>query len=213
MKVSLRKILSFVVVLAIAAASASAAGITDKGLKLGFNLANLSTDEQGSNLSSRSGFAIGGFLTFQLTDMISIQPEVLFMQKGAKSNFSEGEMTAVYTYRLSYIDIPVLVKVLLPVQGAKLRPNLYAGPYFGIKAGSKLAYTIEGYGEKETGEENLTSIKSTDLGLVLGGGIDFPMGAGKILLDLRYSLGLTSISTDEDKTKNGVLSILLGYSF
>ena len=57
-------------------------------------------------------------------------------------------------------------------------------------------------------------MKSTDFGLVFGGGVDFGLGKGYFTIDLRYTLGLTTISDFEDEdVKNGAFSLMLGYSF
>jgi hypothetical protein len=55
--------------------------------------------------------------------------------------------------------------------------------------------------------------KGTDFGVVLGGGLDFLLKKGKIVLDGRYALGLTTISELHLDEKNRVISFMLGYSF
>ena len=62
-------------------------------------------------------------------------------------------------------------------------------------------------------------MKSTDFGLVIGAGVDFGLGVpgtGKITLDVRYSLGLSTIADvegEEVDIKNGAFSLMVGFSF
>jgi hypothetical protein len=66
--------------------------------------------------------------------------------------------------------------------------------------------------------------KSTDFGLVFGGGLDIAAGPGAVTLECRYVLGLTEIDDgfqealedpDPQKVdaKNHSIMILVGYSF
>jgi hypothetical protein len=69
-----------------------------------------------------------------------------------------------------------------------------------------------------TMEEDLEGVKDTDFGMVLGGGVDIGLGKGKMVFDVRYTLGLTTIIEYElfeenIDLKNNAFSFLLGYSF
>jgi hypothetical protein len=77
----------------------------------------------------------------------------------------------------------------------------------GIKQKAKLKYEWGG----ESGENELEHIKDKDFGLVFGGGFDFDIGMGRLLVDLRYGMSLSSISKEEE-IKNKVFSVMLGYS-
>ncbi|MDO7848281.1 porin family protein [Hymenobacter sp. M29] len=91
------------------------------GLKGGANLASFTgTDKQGTK--SKYGFSAGATFNFRLSDLISIQPELLFSQKGSKvdyagnnnsdaSVFKPGSVSGTFGQTLSYIDVPLLVRV------------------------------------------------------------------------------------------------------
>ena len=68
----------------------------------------------------------GIFFDHALTEIISIQPEILFMLNGTKSETLEN--TGI---NLSYIDIPLLAKFSLPTD-ADFVPYFFAGPSIGI---------------------------------------------------------------------------------
>ena len=111
--------------------------------------------------------------------------------------------------RTQYINVPVLAKFYI-ADGF----NLQAGPQIGFLTGADLK------GEDGNKVDISDSIKSTDFGILLGAGYKMPMG---LTIDARYNLGLSNIydgATDEvgglssnDKLKNGVFQVGLGYQF
>ena len=175
------------------------------GIKAGMNIANMHGDVRSAQ--PRIGFCGGGFANIGVGDIIVIQAEALYIQKGAKweSRIEPDETTL----KLDYIEIPISCKFVLPVEGL-VKPNLFVGPYFAININAK--YKIEGH---------LTSVEwdygqyteDADLGIVLGGGVDFSLKKGKIVFDGRYTLGLTTTWEDGWDQKNKVVSFMLGYSF
>jgi hypothetical protein len=66
----------------------------------------------------------------------------------------------------------------------------------------------------ETEVESLDNVKSQDLGLVAGAGLEHPLGRGRLGFDIRYTAGMSSLSKGTgDDIKNGALGIFVGYSF
>ena len=200
--------------------SSLASGIKG-GFKIGASMAKLHgddvedlTDLFGEDQKSRIGFCAGGFITFNITDMFAIQPEVLYTMKGTK--YEEeilGETLKVWI-KLDYLEIPVLVKIIVPTPGG-VKPFLFAGPVLALKLSGKIKAEYAGESEEDDIEDE--DMKSTDFGLVIGAGVDFGLGVpgtGKMTLDVRYSLGLSTISAFEgDDVKNGVFSLMVGFSF
>lgn len=199
--------------------SSLASGIKG-GLKIGVSSAKLHGDDVGDledlfgeDLKSRIGFSVGGFITFNISEMFAIQPEVLYTMKGLRYEEEIFGETLKVWMKLDYLEIPVLVKIIFPSPGG-VNPYLFAGPAVAIKLSAKVKAEIAGESEEEPIEEGL---KSTDFGLVIGAGVDFGFGAsgmGKMTLDVRYSLGLSTISDFEgDDVKNGAFSLMVGFSF
>lgn len=212
-------IFAIVVVFTLSSASVSAQGLT-AGLKGGMNIANLHgkdvkvlEEDIGADLVSKMGFCAGGFITYNINDMFAIQPELLFTMKGAKAEKEILGETMKVTMKANYLEIPVLAKLSIPTLGT-VKPSLFVGPSLGIKLSGKLKTEIAGISAEEDISEDL---KSTDFGLVFGGGIDFGLGRGKLTVDARYTLGLTKVHEPEEEEemdiKNGVISIMVGYSF
>jgi hypothetical protein len=89
---------------------------------------------------------------------------------------------------------------------------LYGGPYYSIKLSGKLDYSTNG---KNSEEQNIEFLKSSDFGLNFGGGLRISIGArAAISLDARYSLGLANIlDSDEGSIKTRNFFIIIGFSF
>jgi hypothetical protein len=168
-----------------ASAQESAVGVTGKGLKLGFGIANISTEYQELNdfLDSRMGFSGGVFLTYRLNRQFAVQPEILYVTKGAEKDFFFFNAHL----NLDYFEIPVLLKFDFMPDG-KFHPNLFAGPALDVLLASKFHIIGEAYDIKEY-------TTSTDFGLVFGGGVDYK----RVTFDIRYTLGLTNIVDAADK--------------
>lgn len=177
-------------------------------VKAGVNLANMSSDEENDpDRNMKIGAAVGAGLTVPLSDMFGIRAELLFSQKGFKYSQTIpffGNIDA--SVAINYLDIPITAVLMLP--GESVQPLFFAGPMIGIKMGDPTA-TVNGVSGDADGK-----FKSTDIGLALGAGLNFPLGKNAIGADIRYTLGLTNINEEASPVvKNNVISILLNYTF
>ncbi|MEA3476130.1 MAG: porin family protein [Candidatus Cloacimonadota bacterium] len=197
----MKRISIIIVVMIFCASLLVAQGITGKGIKAGLNIATLTGDDVSDDMESIFRFAIGGFLTYSINEMFAIQPEVYYSMQGAKLEEGDEKTTCKY----DYIQVPVLVKVNIPIESS-LRPNIFLGPALGINLSAK--YKYENAVEVE---DDIEDVKTMDLGLVFGAGVNI----GPATIDARYNLGLTTTDDSEDEfdVKNSVISIMLGYSF
>lgn len=200
-------ILSAVVML-VSASLVSAQGTTG-GFKLGINLANMhGEDVEDFGQEDRMGLCVVGFVGFGLGNVVMIQPELLYSQKGIAAKEDVGEAVM----KIDYIDIPVPVKLMVPVKG-NVQPFFSAGPYFAYNINAALSFSNNG----SQYEEDLSDeIKDMDFGAVLGGGLGFILPKGRIIFDVRYGLGLISIdeaNVEAADVKNDAFSFTLGYAF
>jgi hypothetical protein len=196
-------------------------GIIEKGLKIGLNFASLQHPWTNVDMNSKIGLNLGGFLTYSINDTFSVQIEILYTEKGVKYHiyFEYGEYHLYETYRMNYIEIPLLVKLklsnILSIK-QKFNPFIYAGPFYAIKLSGKLIYEYENIDE-DPGEFDL-ALKSYDFGLIIGAGAEFNVdffGKRKFLVDIRYNMGL--IQNDpwykEEFIKTKVISLMVGCFF
>lgn len=193
-------------------------GLTAKGFKAGVNIANITGSDvddfmdvlsyfAGASLSNKTlmGFSFGGFVTYNFSPTVALQPELLYSMKGFTIT-AEGEDEDV-DVKMDYIEIPVLFKFMFGKGTAK--PYLFAGPSLGILVSSKMKSGGESVDAKDLW-------KTTDVGVVFGGGVGFPLGQGALSLDGRYTMGVTNTPDAGDadiNIKNSNISFMVGYGF
>ncbi|TXD49967.1 porin family protein [Polaribacter sp. IC073] len=166
------------------------------GIKGGYNLSSVSFDGT-SETSKLHGFHVGIYGESYIGKYLSIQPEILYSQQGYKIVDDSG----TYTQKLDYINIPLMLK-LYPVKSFFLE----AGPQIGFSIAHKETFD-SGFILYDTSEE--FEPNNFDWGVNLGAG--FKSDAG-VSLGARYHIGQSDIY-DEDKPKNRVWQIYLGFEF
>jgi len=131
--------------------------------------------------------------------------------KGATDEEAILGETATLTISLDYIEVPILFKVIIPIENSPIHPSVFVGPYvaFNTTAKQKLEYM----GESQ--EADIEDVASTDFGLVFGAGLGFPVGTNEVGVDFRYGLGLTSLddSGEDLDIKNSVFNINAYFGF
>lgn len=180
------------------------------GPKAGLNFANVVGDDAhffGRNVEMRTAFSGGIYFMYQFSNLFAIQPEANYTMKGATLDVSDADIT----FSLNYIEVPLLLKLIIPVEGSDINPSIFAGPSISFNTTAKV--TVEANGESM--EEDLEDVESTDLSLVFGGGIGFMIDKNEIGFDVRYILGLSSLddSPNPDDVKNTVIAINIYYGF
>lgn len=168
---------------------------TTFGIKGGLSFATLSNKHP--DWKSRTGFAAGIALDMR-AGPIGIQPELLYVQKGVAGDGSPSSDAP----RLDYAEIPVLLKITLPVP--VVQPFVYAGPSIGLRLSCKVGEAACAGG----------LVKSTDFGAALGGGIRLG-GAKGLTLEGRYMWGLKDIHnvTAGVETRTRTFLVLAGVTF
>jgi Outer membrane protein beta-barrel domain len=175
------------------------------GVKAGLSSATMSFEpDSGSpdltETRARNGFVGGVFVLLTGNKVGGWQLEFLYDQKGARNLLRvDDELT------LTYLSIPVLLHV--DVWQTKGSTALFvtggASADFNIKA----SYEADGLSEDVKDD-----IRTTDVGLHLGGGLE----VGRLTLDARYSWGLLSAFEDGDLNgtfKNRAFAITAGLRF
>jgi hypothetical protein len=192
-------------------------GLTGIGLKAGGIIANevgsdarISVQGSSSKLSFKGGFVGGGFASYNFTELIGVQPELLFSMKGAKNSSTIGDASN-FRALLDYVEIPVLLTVN-PTTNSRVHPQIYAGPDIAFLVSAKARDDVNG----QTVTNDIKSkLHSTDFGVAMGAGLNYPMGNGKLSFDARYTLGVTKIykTTPQPNIRNSAISFMAGYSF
>lgn len=192
------------------------------------------------DVMSLPGFTAGiGFdLPIAGEGFFSVQPELLYIQKGYRAKTTGDLGSREETDSYNYLEVPVLAKINFGSERVKLYVN--AGPSFAyalngrftqkITAGP-LSFADEGkniFGEvpdNSIGDDAYLSPRHynrVDAGVQFGGGIGLQVGPGAVLLDARYGMGLTNFfkgnrdngDSDDDRAnvQNRVFAFTLGYA-
>lgn len=179
--------------LALPASAQILEGLSGIGFKGGLSFGTL-RGEQAEGLKPQVDFAAGAYGQISLSEVLTIQPEVLYARKGASVNVQEEEENVDITINLDYIEIPVLLKAGIPVE-APVVPSIHAGPYLGFAVNRE----VSAEGGNGGGTESLDgAFSSTDFGVTLGADLNFRSGNRTITLSGQYDLGLSNIVDRED---------------
>jgi len=158
--------------------------------------------------SLRTGFAVGGFLTWQFEGGFALQPEVVYVQKGVELTFVEDSVSVDGEVETDFVDVPVLARYTFGQGGA--RGYVFAGPSFDFKVNAKAKASVMGEAEEEDLDDE---VESFEFALVFGGGVEF----GPVLLEARWSEGLTNLAkeatADDPDVKSRTFLVLGGIRF
>lgn len=198
-----RFFMTFAVGTAALALAATGADAQTIGAKLGASFSTLTTDAEDENIDRLTGFVGGGFVRFDF-GRLGLQAELLTVTKGATFDFNALDAGEV-DFSLEYVEIPVLLHMPLSM-GSSFAPYVLAGPAFAFEVGCESTTTL--------GTRDCEGLKSTDIGLAAGGGLAFAMGPGALLVEGRYTWGMTNLIEDEGSgsLKNRSAYLMAGYS-
>lgn len=171
------------------------------GARAGLSFNNLSFDpdlQAGVTKSSRTGFKFGALAEIGFVPMLAIQIEPMFVTgAGAQASSAVGQETI----KLSFIEIPILLKFKIPISGP-VSPYVFAGPNFVIISSANDLTEPKGQTSIETDLKDYTS--SFNFALDFGAGAGFKVAPlTVIMLDIRYSLGLSNAFNDKGKQSFG----------
>ncbi|HEX8328516.1 MAG TPA: porin family protein [Hymenobacter sp.] len=178
------------------------------GIKAGASLSNF-VGKDVQNSDNLFGFHAGFVANVALGERFSIQPELLYSIKGAKTEVSAGTTTFQRTQSLHYVELPILVK-------AKFSQFFVeAGPQAGVLVRAKSK--TEG-GSMEGSISNKDEYGDVDFGYVAGLGYQLESGP---MVGLRYNGGLSNVDASEvvsgrsiqTKARNNVFQLYVGYTF
>lgn len=166
----------------------------------------------GASSSGRTGFLVGGVVDIPL-GVVSIRPEIFYVQKGVRFSDSSGEIA----FNLDYVEIPVLLVVNIKT-GGNIKPEFFVGPEVAFRTKCDTKGTVSG-GPSATVScldfiralGGTQDFRSTDFGILVGGGVT----VGGFMAQVAFDYGLTTLDTEDDPAdiKNQAFYILVGWMF
>lgn len=166
------------------------------GAKLGANFSNVNGDDV-DDTNGRAGIHLGGVARIGLSEMLAIQPELVFSSQGYKVNLpgDDGQI------RLSYINLPIMADVTL-AEG------------FSLQGGPQVGFNISADAKYDGDTEDIEDVQTIDFGVGIGAQYILPMN---LFFQARYVIGVTNVFEEIDgfqpEAKNSVISLSVGYFF
>ena len=100
----------------------------------------------------------------------------------------------ILTISLDYIEIPLLLKFIIPIEGSEIRPSIFAGHQLVLIRQQNLRLSIDGQSQENDFKDDTKS----RIFFAFGGGIGFPVGNGELGVDIRYILGMSTFDDSSD---------------
>jgi len=162
----------------------------------------------GTDAKFRSGFQFGVAAKFGISSRFSVQPELMFFQKGLAYDVTGGSGKL----KTSYIGIPVLAKFALAQIGV-VKVHVDGGVYSNVRTGGEFVYDPD-TGPTQTSPINDDGWRRMDYGLALGGGFEYPREKGTWVIDLRYDYSIVDAhKSDATFNSNSTFGISATYLF
>lgn len=174
------------------------------GTRHGVSMSTLSkTGDLYDNDELKIAYTGGVFAQIHLKPSLTIQPEVNYICKGRSSENENSEDATLH-----YLQIPVLAGYEFGLNKS-LSAYLNAGPF----VAPLLKSEYKGISGSDINSNADATDKKTDFGLIMGGGILIPVNKVKIMIDLRYDLGLGKLDQQPEDFRTKALSLTTGIKF
>jgi len=203
-------------------------------LKGGVNFANISYNSKGQvdDANMLTSFHVGIMGDINIAKVFAIQPGLFFTGKGAK--VQSGNSTDLNYYKATtnplYVELPVNAVIKLPLSSDESSFFFGAGPYIAMGVGGKRKIEGRSVGVAYSSKENIqfsnddpttfNNEEGAGFGVMKRFDYGFNGTAGLqmkgLLLSVNYGYGLAKLqsgsnSSTDDKNKNRVLSISIGF--
>ena len=164
----------------------------DFGIKGGLNYSNLVPDNSDLEYGEYIfGFHLGGFGAFELTEKLSLRPEVLYSKKGFDLELPTASSAIKIQRRFHYLSLPLLME-FKPLQ----RLSLLAGPEFGYLIAARQDVNLPAFSEDIDG-----MYRKFDFGLSVGINLQI---IEKIQSEIRYTHGFSDLNNESGFAGSGL---------
>ena len=164
---------------------------------------NLATMTKTTDSKMRVGLAAGIEGEYGLTEDLGITAGVLYSMQGVKGTTNIAGVKVDQTYKLDYINIPILANYYI-IKGLAIKAGIQ--PAFKVSAKAKFEGSYGGV--KASEEEDIDGTKGFYLSVPFGLSYEI----SNFVIDARYNLGVTKAIKDID-SKHSWFTFTLGYKF
>lgn len=190
------------------------------GIRTGATYFTINNDEINEDTKYTMGLDLAIPFEYKLLPNFSIQPELHFTQKGVQfEEMEEGQKVDV-AVKTNYLELPVLLKAQNGTE--QFSYYLFLAPSLGYATNRFLTEKI-GDGDKDKTDidfidEGVAQSQRWEFSTIGGVGASVKAGPGSLVLDIRYSIGLTDNTKFEndkpdnwEKTSNRGCTLSVGY--
>ena len=164
---------------------------------------NLATMTKTDDSKLRVGLAAGVEAEYGLAEDLGVSAGVLYSMQGVKGTTNIAGVKIDQTYKLDYINIPILANYYI-VKGLAIKAGIQ--PAFKVTSKAKFEGSYSGSIMSE--EENIDGTKGFYLSVPFGLSYEI----SNVVIDARYNLGVTKAIKDVD-CKHSWFTFTLGYKF
>ena len=202
------------------------------GIKSGFTMSDLYGSDtylldslmiaDGLAPHARFGLPFGVSFSTRLNAYWGLGVELFYTMKGKKYVYSltRNDVTGTldYIFKFNYLEVPILLKFFIPGE-SDFNSNFYAGfsPGFLTAALQHMKIDVEGKTYLDTSSSFYNNCNTIDYGIVFGAGGFVSEETIDVTLDLRCTVGLSSVfkrqryETEAVDIKNWQVMVLLGF--
>lgn len=159
------------------------------GPKVGLNASNFRGDDINRE-KFRKGLQAGLFFTYAPVEWFTVQPEILFDQRGAQETIFNETTREI---NINYLTVPVTLNFRIPISET-FYPKFLFGPYtaFALNESQNL---LNSNTEPVFTE---TDVARADFGGIVGTGIDFQHNRLFASFEIRYIFGSVDVATEDE---------------
>ncbi|MDT0554986.1 porin family protein [Patiriisocius hiemis] len=183
----MKKLFLFTAIIAFAVTTSNAQGVSF-GAKAGLNLAGLNGDDA-DDLDGRTAFHVGGVANIGISELFSVQPELIFSMQGSEADD--------VTLQLDYVNLPIFA-------------DFQIADGLSLQGGPQVGFNINAQAEFDGETMDLEDNETLDLGF--GAGAQYRLPDLGLFFQARYVIGFSDVISDVD-AKNSVASISVGWFF
>lgn len=189
-------------------AAVSAQGL-EVGVVAGSSFATFGGDIEG--LDHRVGMALGFRVAADLSDHVQVESGLSWIQKGADGIVVGFEEPLRAAHRLTYLEIPLLLRAFLPTS-ASIRPTGTIGGSVAFEVGCDVDVNPVSSFLSPLDCNIDSGRRTTDWSLLVGGGLVWDLPRASLLLEGRYHHGLRDLRGPHStfEVRNRAVSVVAG---
>ncbi|MFQ5569469.1 MAG: porin family protein [Rhodothermales bacterium] len=178
-------------------------------LKIGSAVTNFTGGEKPSP-EFRTSLVGGVALGYDFGNGLILQPELLYVTKGAYADREIDTIPIRLRSDLTYLDIPFLVHYRFQGSGY-MHPRLFAGPFLAFLLNAKVSFRAKGSDVTQT--EDADDATSVDYGAVAGAGLEVEVGGQRLLFEARAFFGRANAREEDPPLQNMGAVFFVGIVF